>query len=71
MEAWSAYNAGRYAVYLHGRDGTAAVFNATGIGVLALKFPHYTTADQSFYVDQARAFIGLGYLQASELSEAI
>lgn len=71
MEAWSAYNAGRYAAYLHDRDGTATVFNATGIGALALKFPHYTTVDQSFYVDQARAFIGLGYLQASELSDAI
>lgn len=30
-------------------------------------FPHYTTNDQSFYIDQALAFIGLGYFQACEL----
>lgn len=35
----------------------------------AYKFPHTTTADQSFYSDQLEAFIGLGYLQAIEFEE--
>lgn len=33
-------------------------------GFMALGFPQYSTADQSMYVDQAPAFVGLGYLQA-------
>lgn len=35
------------------------------------KFPHTTTADQSFYRDQLSAFIGLGYLQTMELKNVI
>jgi hypothetical protein len=38
---------------------------------LNYKFPHITTADQSFYRDQMAAFIGLGYLQMSELKKHI
>ena len=38
---------------------------------LGYTFPHTTTADQSFFRDQLRAFIGLGYLQASELNEIL
>ena len=30
-------------------------------------FPQYPTLDQSFYLDQSLAFIGLGYFQAEEL----
>lgn len=44
-------------------------FNTLGrvIPFLTYKFPHITTVDQSFFSDQAEAFVGLGYLQASEL----
>jgi hypothetical protein len=31
-------------------------------------FPHFSTLDQSFYLDQSLAYLGLGYLQACELS---
>jgi hypothetical protein len=31
------------------------------------QFPHITTLDQSFFKDQAEAFIGLGYLQAEKI----
>lgn len=36
-------------------------------GFTAMNFPQYTTADQSMYVDQSPAFIGLGYLQGQQL----
>lgn len=32
---------------------------------LAYYFPHMTTIDQSFHIDQVAALVGLGYLQAS------
>lgn len=32
------------------------------------KFPHITTIDQSFFSNQAEAFVGLGYLQAAKLT---
>jgi hypothetical protein len=35
------------------------------------KFPHTTTADQSFYIDQTMAYVGLGYLQAKQLVERL
>ena len=35
------------------------------------KFPHTTTADQSFYTDQFSAFVGLGYIQTTELKDFI
>jgi hypothetical protein len=38
---------------------------------LKYKFPHTTTADQSFYTDQFSAFVGLGYLQATELKDLL
>ena len=30
-------------------------------------FPHFTTIDQSFYIDQSMAWIGLGYLSGKNL----
>jgi len=35
------------------------------------EFPQTTTADQSFYPNQMEAFIGLGYLQAQSLAQAV
>lgn len=37
----------------------------------ASQFPQYTTFDQSYYLDQSEAFIGLGYFQALELSRTL
>ncbi len=34
-------------------------------------FPHTTTSDQTYYRDQLVAFVGLGYLQASELKKIL
>ncbi|MCH3884386.1 patatin-like phospholipase family protein [Tenacibaculum aquimarinum] len=39
--------------------------------LLNYKFPHTTTADQSFYTDQFSAFVGLGYIQTTELKDLI
>lgn len=39
-------------------------------GFWAMNFPQYTTGDQSMYVDQAPAFIGLGYLQGKQFKRA-
>lgn len=42
------------------------------IGVLPYinyNFPQITTIDQTFYADQLEAFIGLGYLEASEIKQ--
>jgi len=69
LSDWFAYNTASYAEYLNGSDGTAEMFNSTGFDFLRLDFPHYSTADQSFYVDQSLAYIGLGYLQMSEFLE--
>lgn len=38
---------------------------------LGYRFPHTTTADQTFYRDQLSAFVGLGYLQASRLEDLL
>ena len=32
-------------------------------------FPQLATVDQTYYLDQLEAFIGLGYLEASELEQ--
>lgn len=66
LSSWMAYNTASYADYLNGSDGTATLFNSVGVNFLALDFPQYSTIDQSFYVDQSLAFIGLGYLQTKE-----
>jgi len=39
--------------------------------ILSYEFPHMTTADQSLYVDQSLALVGLGYLQAKALLNKI
>lgn len=35
------------------------------------QFPQYTTLDQSYYLDQSEAFIGLGYFHAMELKSVL
>jgi patatin-like phospholipase len=74
MVSWAAHNAGRYAHYL-GASGKAKlvdlISDAAGVPAMKIRFPQYSTGDQSFYLDQAQAFIGLGYLEARELSSAL
>lgn len=36
-----------------------------------INFPHYSTGDQSFYLNQSLAFIGLGYFSAKEIKPAV
>jgi hypothetical protein len=70
MTAWSAHLVSRYSSLLAG-DPKVRLVN--GIGRLVgsrdviLKFPHYSTMDQSYYLDQANAFVGLGFLQGLDL----
>lgn len=67
MERWAAFNAGSYAGWLRSLPKSkfvAAIAKATGVQAMRIDFPQYSTADQSFYIDQAQAFVGLGYLEA-------
>lgn len=65
FKAWYAYNVSSYSGYL---NYESYVKNADLIpgDFFTSKFPQYTTVDQSFYLDQALAFIGLGYWEAQE-----
>lgn len=65
MPAWSTYVVASYADYLR-RNSKAHLVRQTGIAKAVIDFTQYSTGDQSFYTDQTRAFIGLGYLQAAE-----
>lgn len=69
MPAWSTYVVASYADYLR-RSTQARLVRGTGIVPAVIDFPQYSTGDQSFYTDQTRAFIGLGYLQGAELAAA-
>ena len=69
MTNWAAYNTGRYEHFLNNENLFIRLVNNvarfTGLNFLIARFPQYSTGDQSFYRDQARAFIGLGYLEGS------
>jgi hypothetical protein len=65
MSSWSAYQVQRYAEYLP-TNWRARLMDAIGYGGAKIHFPQYSTFDQSYYTDQAKALIGLGYLQAME-----
>jgi hypothetical protein len=71
---WAAHNSGSYSQWLK-RSAKARfvrlIANTINMPAMRIEFPQYSTADQSFYLDQAQAFVGLGYLQARELSSAI
>lgn len=41
------------------------------MGVFAYRFPHMTTADQSYYTDQLHSLIGLGYIQGKATTREI
>jgi hypothetical protein len=67
---WAAFNVASYSDWL--RKSIKARFvrvlsHASGVPALRIDFPQYSTGDQSFYVDQAQAFAGLGYLEAHQI----
>ena len=71
---WAKYNIASYSKYLNEKN----YLNSRKVGADELpgsfftaKFPQYTTADQSFYLDQALAYIGLGYYETFELEKLI
>lgn len=66
LEAWYAHSVSEYAVYLNNESYVRLADKLPG-DFFTSKFPQYTTIDQSFYLDQALAFIGLGYLEAQEI----
>lgn len=67
LAIWAAYAGGSYKGYLESKRFWTRVANAFPGRGLKNHFPHYTTADQSFYLDQAEAFVGIGYLNGLEL----
>lgn len=69
LAAWTKYNIGSYSNYLHSRSYVDAI-DLPG-DFFTAKFPQYTTVDQSFYLDQALAFIGIGYFEALELKRML
>ncbi len=58
-----------YAVAQYGRWWNNTLRARLPLGDASLNFPQYTTFDQSMYLNQAPAFIGLGYLQAFQFDE--
>ncbi len=57
-----------YAVAQYGRWWNNTLRARLPLGDASLNFPQYITFDQSMYLNQAPAFIGLGYLQALQFN---
>ena len=68
LKSWYAFNIASYSKYLNCENYVKYADRLPGEFFTA-KFPQYTTVDQSFYLDQALAFIGLGYWEAQELTQ--
>jgi len=66
-EIWAAYNAGSYERWLNERNAKARRINRIAPEAGKIYFPQYSTLDQSYHLDQLRAFVGLGYLEGREL----
>lgn len=72
-EAWAAFNVASYSDWLSRSMKSRfirTVSRGAGVRSTRIEFPQYSTADQSFYVDQAQAFAGLGYLEGRRLQLA-
>lgn len=67
---WYTYNISSYSKYLNNKSYVKNASKLPGEFFTA-RFPQYTTVDQSFYLDQALAFIGLGYIEMYESVNAI
>lgn len=70
LPVWAAYVGGSYKGYLERRRLSQAI-SALPFAGTKHYFPHYTTADQSFYLDQAKAFIAIGYLNGREMTKKL
>lgn len=69
-DRWAAWSVASYSNWL--RRAWKPKFMKLAAGTIGyqgvrIDFPQYSTGDQSFFNDQAEAFFGLGYLQASRL----
>lgn len=67
---WYAYNIASYSGFLNNNSYVKEADKFPG-EFLTANFPQYTTLDQSFYLDQALAFIGLGYIEMSNAIDVI
>ena len=76
-EKWLVGAALSYKHFLNDSNSFASIVTRTKIRALNLfsfggsflnyKFPHMTTVEQSYYIDQSIALIGLGYAQGTYL----
>lgn len=67
IDAWMVWTAGGYANFM--RTGSfARHYQRVLPNALKGDFPQYTTVDTSYYNDQARAFVALGYLNGLEMT---
>jgi hypothetical protein len=68
MEPWLKYTLNSYGRFAK-RSNVFGFMHRLGglISAVDSNFPQYTTADQSFYLDQNMAFIALGYFEGLEL----
>jgi hypothetical protein len=61
LRDWFVYGVRRYSRF-YPETRSRTLTNA-----FTFEFPHYSTVDQSFYLNQSLAYIGLGYFEGSEL----
>lgn len=66
LREWATFRVGTYARWLQNSRKSRLMRHSPAVGAV-INFPQYSTYDQSFYTDQTRALIGLGYLEALEL----
>lgn len=66
LPSWFLYYVGAYGRFMR-EDSYTRASRQIRWNFVRADFPQYFTPDQSFYQDQAIAFLGLGYLAASEL----
>lgn len=68
--AWFAYQTVSYPKYID-NYWKVKMMRALSFNFTKINFPQYSTGDQSFYLDQGVAFIGLGYFAAKDVTKAI
>lgn len=68
MDAWLTWTAAAYGRYMNDESYTRYFRNRVPT-ILASDFPQNSTVDTSYYIDQARAFVAIGYLGGLELIE--
>ncbi len=67
MDAWMVWTVGGYADFMRNGSFTRH-YQRVLPNALKGDFPQYTTTDTSYYNDQARAFVALGYLNGLEMT---